>query len=161
AEQLSHTTQTTLLLKTPNGQIDEVPVTTMYKNNYSNPYALSRINNKSLQLSIPIGADFKVAGKQKLKLYSGATIQPTLITGGNTYAISADKRYYAEYPSLMRKFNVNTSLETYLSYTTANGASIIVGPQVRYQLFSSFNKRYLYSEKRYNVGVKIGFTTNF
>lgn len=161
AEHLSHTTQTTLLLKTPNGQLDEVPVTTMYKNNYSNPYALSRINNKSLQLSIPIGADFKVAGKQKLKLYTGATIQPTLITGGNAYAISADKRYYAEYPSLMRKFNVNTSLETYLSYTTANGASIIVGPQVRYQLFSSFNKRYLYSEKRYNVGVKIGFTTNF
>lgn len=59
AEQLSHTTQTTLLLKTDNGQIDEVPVTTMYKNNYSNPYALSRINNKSLQLSVPIGAEYK------------------------------------------------------------------------------------------------------
>ncbi|HQY18271.1 MAG TPA: hypothetical protein PLZ40_07490 [Ferruginibacter sp.] len=161
AEQLSHTTQTTLLLKTDNGQIDEVPVTTMYKNNYSNPYALSRINNKSLQLSVPIGAEYKVAGNKKLKWYTGATIQPTLITGGNAYAISADKRYYAEYSSLLRKLNVNTAVETYLSYTTANGASVIVGPQVRYQLFSSYINRYLYSEKRYNVGIKIGFTTNF
>lgn len=161
AELLSHTTQTTLLLKGDNGLIDEVPVTSMYKNNYSNPYALSRINNKSLQLSIPIGADYKIAGNKKLKLYTGATIQPTLITGANAYAISADKRYYAEYPSLLRKFNVNAAFESFLSYTTANGASIIVGPQVRYQLFSSFNNRYLYSEKRYNVGVKIGFTTSF
>ena len=161
AEQLSHTTQTTILLKNDNGQIDEVPVTTMYKNNYNNPYALSRINNKSLQLSVPIGAEYKVAGNKNLKWYTGATIQPTLITGGNAYAISADKRYYAEYPSLLRKLNVNTAVETYLSYTTANGASVIVGPQVRYQLFSSYNSRYLYSEKRYNVGIKIGFTTNF
>lgn len=159
AEELTHNTKTTVLLNDEFG-IKEVPVTTRYKNSF-NPDNITKLNNKSLQFSMPLGADFKVAGNKKLKLYTGATIQPTYVTGGNTYALSADKKYYADFPSLLRRFNLNGSVESVLSYTTPNGASVMVGPQFRYQFLSTYNKDYNYYEKRYNLGVKIGFTTGF
>lgn len=159
AEELTHTAQTTILLKEEYG-INEVPVNSRYKNSFD-PDNFTKLSNKSLQFSMPLGADFKVAGNKKLKFYTGASIQPTLITGGNAYVLSADKKYYVDVPAAMRRFNLNGSFESVLSYTTANGASVIVGPQFRYQFLSTYNNEYNYFEKRYNLGIKLGFTTGF
>ncbi|MFZ1528639.1 MAG: hypothetical protein WAT19_07810 [Ferruginibacter sp.] len=159
AEALTHSAQTSILLNEEYG-INEMPVNSMYKNSF-NPDNFTKLNNKSLQFSMPLGADFKVAGNKRLKFYTGASIQPTLITGGNAYVLSADKKYYVDVPAAMRRFNLNGSLESVLSYTTANGASVIVGPQFRYQFLSTYNKEFNYFEKRYNLGVKVGFTTGF
>ncbi len=159
AEQLTHTAQTTILLNEEYG-LNEMPVNSRYKNSFDQDN-FTKLNNKSLQFSMPLGADFKVAGNKRLKFYTGASIQPTLITGGNAYVLSADKKYYVDVPTAMRRFNLNGALESILSYTTANGASVIVGPQFRYQFLSTYNKEFNYFEKRYNLGVKVGFTTGF
>jgi hypothetical protein len=62
---------------------------------------------------------------------------------------------------MMRRFNLNTSIETFISLTLKNGAVLNAGPQLRYQLLSTYDKRYSYDEKLYNLGIKLGITRNF
>ena len=161
ANELKHPNQTNLLLNDLNtGYTVLVPRISFYANSTSEEDK-KKLKNNILQLSIPIGADYKLAGNDKLKWYAGATIQPTYIAGGHLYALSADEKNYIEDPSLLRKWNLNASVETFLSYKTINGSVISVGPQVRHQFLSTYDKRYTYTEKLYNFGVKLGITTNF
>ena len=119
---------------------------------------LNSLNNKTYQVSIPIGLNYKLMGTDKVKWYVGGTVQPTFITGGNVYLISADNKNFVQDPSMLRTWNMNSSLETFASINTASGININIGPQFRYQLLSSYSKRYTYTEKLYNVGIKLGMT---
>ena len=119
------------------------------------------LNRSTLQLSIPVGADVKIAGKGKFKWYIAATMQPTYLVKGSGYVLSSDAAYYASEPSLLRKLNLNAALETFVSFKTSAGISVNIGPQFRYQLFSTYKKEYNYSEKLYNVGIKLGVSTTF
>lgn len=119
------------------------------------------LNNSSLQVSLPLGADIKLAGKNKLQWFAGATIQPTYVLFGNAYLISADFKNYVYDSKFLRKWNLNGGIETFLSYTTKTGVTFNAGPQFRYQFFSSYDKRYAFNEKLYNIGLKFGITRNF
>ncbi len=118
-------------------------------------------NNSSFQISLPIGTDFKLLGNKDWEWFAGATIQPSYVMGNNPYLISADMKSYINDPSFVRRWNVNTSFETFLTYRLKNGAMLNAGPQFRYQLFSTYESRYLYSEKLYNIGIKLGLTRDF
>jgi hypothetical protein len=153
--ELDHPTQTTLAV-----------TTTGQSNNYrASSYATreggTHLNKTNWQIALPIGLDIKIAGKNKLKWYVGATAQPTYILGGNAFVLSADERYYIAENALVRKLNLNTAIETFVSFKPSANVTLNVGPQFRYQLFSSYKKAYNYSEKLYNVGVKVGLVTNF
>ncbi len=119
------------------------------------------LNKTNFQVAIPIGVDFKIIGNEKIKWFIGTTFQPTYIVSGNAYVISQDGKNYINEKSLLRKINFNTALESYLSIKTSNNIILNVGPQVRYQLLSTFKKDYNYIENRYNVGIKIGVATSF
>lgn len=155
AQKLSHPTQTNVLLNDLySGNTMLVPYSTMYGNK---PGAnLARLNNKTIQFSLPIGADYKLMGNEKIKWYVGATMQPTYVAGGNAYLVSADYKNYIDVPSMLRKWNLNTGVESFISYKTKNGSSINLGPQFRYQLLSTYSKQYTYSERLYNIGIKLG-----
>jgi hypothetical protein len=120
-----------------------------------------RLNKTTWQIAVPIGADIMLAGNEKIKWYVGSTLQPTYILGGSAMVLSYDMKNYISEKSLLRKFNVNAAVETYLSLKTAKGISLTVGPQFRYQLFSTYKNTYNYSEKLYNLGVKVGVSTSF
>lgn len=119
------------------------------------------LNNSTSQVSVPVGLEVKIAGNQKLQWFAGATVQPGLTIGGNAYALSANNQYYINEPSLLRKGNINTAVETYFSYKTGNGVRVIAGPQLRYQLFSTYKAQYNYTEKLYNLGLKVGVVKSF
>jgi hypothetical protein len=119
------------------------------------------LNSNTYQLSVPLGADIKIAGNNKLKWYAGATVQPTYIAGGNAYLISSDLKNYVADDGMMRKFNLNGGIETFLSYKTRNGIILNAGPQFRYQFLSTYVSEYSFDEKLYNIGLKLGITTNF
>jgi hypothetical protein len=121
----------------------------------------TRLNKTNWQIAVPIGVDVKLAGNDKLKWYVGATAQPTYILSGSAFVLSADAKYYITETALLRKLNLNTSIETFISFKPSANVTLNIGPQFRYQLFSSYKKTYNYSEKLYNIGVKIGLTTNF
>jgi hypothetical protein len=118
------------------------------------------IHNKTYQLSIPLGFALKLSGNNKLEWYAGATIQPTYVIGGKAYLISADRKNYVADPSLIRKWNLNTGFETYINYKF-DGFTLQAGPQFRYQLLSTYYKRYTVNENLYNIGLKVGVVKNF
>jgi hypothetical protein len=128
---------------------------------YATKEGNTNLNKTTWQLAIPIGVDIKIAGNNKLKWYIGATAQPTYVFGGSAFVLSSDANYYISENNLMRKWNLNTAVETFLSFKPSANVTLNVGPQFRYQVFSSYKKAYNYSEKLYNVGVKVGISTNF
>ncbi len=129
--------------------------------NFSTKPGKDKLNKTIMQIGLPVGADFKIAGNETVSWYAGADLQPTYVLGGSAYLLSSDEKYYISENDLLRRVNLNTSIETFLSLKSSNGIVLNVGPQFRYQLFSTYKKAYGYSEKMYNVGVKVGITTSF
>jgi hypothetical protein len=157
AHKLQHPSQTTVLLNDLNsGSL--MPVA--YSSSYGNVLGEnnSQLNNSSVQLSIPIGVDYKIIGNGKVNWYAGASLQPGLVLNGNSYLISSDYKHFAQDNSLLRNFNVNSAIETFVSIKAPSGTMINLGPQFRYQLMSTHNKYYSYTEKLYNIGFKIGIS---
>ncbi len=120
-------------------------------------YAEKDIQNQYFQLSAPFGAEMSVLGKKKLQLHVAATIQPTYLLNRNSYLMSNDLKSYTQSPSLIRRWNVNTAVETFISYKTG-GIRWQLGPQFRYQLLSSYIREYPISEYLMEYGVKFGVT---
>lgn len=118
----------------------------------------TKLHNKAIQLSIPLGLDYKIVSGRKISWYAGASIQPTYITGGFAYAQSADNNFYVEDASLLRRWNMNTAVESFITIKAPGGSFIHLGPQFRYQLLSTYTKKYTYTEKPYNIGFKIGLS---
>ena len=135
--------------------------TNIRSSNYSTKAGNDKINKTTMQVALPLGADIKIAGNKKLNWYAGGSIQPTYVIGGNAFVLSTDEKYYVSENALLRKMNLNTSIETFISFKSSNGVILNVGPQFRYQLLSTYKKEYGYSEKVYNVGLKIGVSTTF
>lgn len=160
AYELNHPTFAILMLNDLN---NGYPVLTSRTTSLANTPGLAskNLNNNTYQVSIPLGADFKIAGNNKFKWYAGATVQPTYVIGGHSYLISFDLKNYITGDDLMRKFNLNGGIETFVSYKTKNRVILSAGPQFRYQFLSTYSKQYTYDEKLYNLGVKLGMTTNF
>jgi hypothetical protein len=162
AHEMDHPAFTTLLLKNRATDLPElVSKASTIANISEGGNDGKKLNNNSFQISLPIGADVKLAGNDQLQWYVGASIQPGIVLGGNPYLISSDMKNYVYDPSLLRRFNVSSSFETFISYRLKNGAVLNAGPQLRYQLLSSYSSRYNYDEKLYNLGVKLGITRNF
>lgn len=158
---LNHPAQTSLLLNDPiTGNMPRIqPYNTLYAN--SPALSSTKLNNNTIQFAVPLGLDFKIAGNNRLQWFAGATAQPSYIASGNAYLVSSDMKYYVNDNTFIRHWNLNTAVETFMSYKTNSGIIINAGPQVRYQLFSTYTKEYTYSEKLYNVGLKMGITRNF
>lgn len=131
-----------------------------YMANYANIPGKNghQLHNRTIQLSIPLGLDYKILGNNKVNWYVGGSLQPTFVSGGYSYLLSADNNYFVEGHSLLRKLNLNSSLESFVSIKTRGGGYFNVGPQFRYQLLSAYKRAYIYTEKPYNIGFKIGLT---
>ncbi len=124
---------------------------------YSNKTGLEavKLHNETYQLSLPVGVDVKLLGNEKLQWNVGVTLQPTLLLGGKSYLISSDRRNYVKENSMLNRWNLNTGIETFISYKL-NGFTYQVGPQIRRQLFSTNNKQFAVEERLINYGIKFG-----
>ena len=157
AKEIDHPTMTMLLVNNPTTGSQEL---VSFASSLANVNGGTHLNSSTFQFSLPIGADLKLAGNEDLQWMIGGTIQPTLVIGGNPYLVSADMKNYINDPSMLRRLNINSSIETFLSYRMKNGATLNAGPQFRYQLLSTYNKQNVYDEKLYNIGFKIGISKN-
>lgn len=155
AQKLDHPTATIIALNGEYG-IQMEPSVASYANTPGKNK--TRLHNKAIQLSIPLGLDYKIVSGRKISWYAGASIQPTYITGGFAYAQSADNNFYVEDASLLRRWNMNTAVESFITIKAPGGSFIHLGPQFRYQLLSTYTKKYTYTEKPYNIGFKIGLS---
>ncbi len=115
----------------------------------------SWLRNYYYSLSVPLGLEWRILGKKQNHWGFSTTIQPTYVVGNRSYMISMDYQNYAEVPYLINKWNMNVGFETYAKFSIGKN-DFRIGPQVRYQLFSSFKKGYPVSEHLYDFGVKLG-----
>lgn len=120
-------------------------------------YKSDWLQNFYFEISMPVGVEIKIVGDDKVQFGVAGTIQPTYILGERAYLLSTDYKNYAEVPWLTRHWNVSTGLETFVSYTTGK-VKWQIGPQVRYQLLSSFISKYPVKENLFDFGLKVGIS---
>jgi hypothetical protein len=121
----------------------------------------TQLTNADLyQISVPIGTEIEIMGNDKFRWFAGATIQPSyLINAESDDAIHLNNR---DAVFGLRKWNLNTSVETYISYKMKNGVLLNLGPQFRYQWLSTHNQPLMSGmDKLYNVGLKLGVSRVF
>ncbi len=119
--------------------------------------AVDNLKNQYFQFSLPVGIQVKIFGDDDLQFDIAGTVQPTYLLNKNSYLITTDYKNYTRAPSLVRRWNMNAGVEAYFSYNH-NGVKWQVGPQFRYQLFSSYDKSYPIKEYLMQYGIKIGIT---
>jgi hypothetical protein len=117
------------------------------------------LKNLYYSVSLPIGAELTFKSKDNTHFGIAASIQPTYIIKDRAYLITTDYKNYVEVPSLVRKVNMNTSFEAFVAYSTGN-INWQIGPQVRYQLQSSFKAKYPFKENLFDFGLKVGIQLN-
>jgi hypothetical protein len=114
-----------------------------------------RLQNQYLQIALPIAAELKLFGDSKLQVNLAGSIQPIYLLNTNQYLLSNDFSNYVKAPSLVRRWNMATSMEAFVSYTTRD-IRWQFGPQFRYNLLSTYKKQYPIRENLMEYGVKIG-----
>ena len=148
---------TTIALNNPNGRTSTVYTLTNYRNDGG--YKANWLHNLYFSASAPIGLEYKLAGNRRNYFGVSGTVQPSFILSNRAYVLSTDYKNYAEIPSLIRKWNINTGFELFAGYTTGK-VKWRIGPQVRYQVMSSFIKKYPVQEHLFDFGLKLGVMLN-
>ena len=143
----------TIALSNTAGGTNTVSTVTNYRN--AGGSKVNWLRNLYISASAPIGLELKLLGNRKAYMGISGTVQPTYITSNRSYLLSTDYKNYAEVPSLIRKWNVNTGFEIFAGYSTGK-LKWRVGPQVRYQTMSSFQKKYPVQEHLFDFGLKMG-----
>ncbi len=115
------------------------------------------LTNKHIMMSLPVGAELTVFGNNKIKFNIAGTLQPTFVLNNQAYMISTNMKNYAQEPSLYKKFNMAAGAEAYISIK-AGSYRWMLGPQFRYQVFSSYKKEYPITEHLMDYGFKIGIS---
>lgn len=138
------------------GSGNSISTVTKYRN--FNGFRTNWLQNLYYSASVPVGVEWKLIGDPRKTYFGiGASVQPTYIFSDRAYLLSTDYKNYAEVPSLIRRGNMNTSFETFVGYTTKN-VKWQIGPQIRYQVRSSFKNQYPVKENLIDFGIKVGAT---
>lgn len=136
-------------------RIDSVWTISNYSNVATAGKKISWLQNFSFQVSAPVGVELALAGNEKVQFGIGSTVQPTYVLGDRAYLITTNYKNYTQVPWLLRRWNVNTSFETFVAYQSGK-TRWQIGPQVRYQLLSSFVSNYPVKEYLFDFGLKVG-----
>lgn len=138
------------------GYISDTTVATV-----GNPFSAHKntehVQNRYYQLSMPVGLDYVVTGEKRLQLHLGATIQPTYLLSTDAYVLSEDFHTYVKDDQAFRKWNFFAGGELYLSYSVGQ-IRWEVGPQVRYQLLSTYKSSYPLQENMLSYGIRFGIS---
>lgn len=139
-----------------NAITDALATSAHYTQSNSDPIVL---RNRYYEAAAPIGLDYKLyAGSTgAVTINVAATVQPTYTFDKEPFVITTDYKNYADGSSLMRNWNINSSLEAYISYKLG-AFRWQLGPQFRYQHLPTYGGGYPIREHLLDYGIKLGFT---
>lgn len=162
ADKTNHPILTTIIMNDPYTGYSYAAARTSTTSNIYSSAALQPVtlHNRTYQLSVPVGLVYKLSSKRNVDWFAGASAQPTYVFGGNAHIISSDLKSYVSDPSSIRSWNLNLGFETYMNFNLGT-FNLQVGPQVRYQVYSTYRKDVALIEKPYAVGLKFGLTKGF
>ena len=115
----------------------------------------STLNNDFYQLSAPIGMELRVLGNERLTFNLGASVAPSYLLNSTSYTLDQGMTKYARKPQMYSKWNLNGSLEAFLSYRMGD-VRWQIGPEFRYQFFSTYTSESYITEHLKTYGLKIG-----
>ena len=115
------------------------------------------IQNRYYELSMPVGLEMKVAGSGRVQLRLGVNIQPSYLLNTDAYVLTDDYNNYTKDPQSFRRWNLNAGAEAFISYSVGK-IRWELGPQVRYQIFSTYKNSYPLNENMLNYGIRIGIS---
>jgi hypothetical protein len=113
--------------------------------------------NRYYQLSMPVGIEMNIAGTGRVQLHLGATVQPSYLLNTDAYVLTDDYNSYTKDAQAFRRWNLNLGAEAFISYSVGK-IRWELGPQVRYQLFSTYKNNYALKENMVNYGIRIGIS---
>ena len=138
-----------------NGFTDTIMKVTRYRS--SGGYRDAELVNKYHQISIPVGVEYAIVNSKRFGINVSGTLQPTYTFSPSSYLLTSDYKSYADGTSMLRKWNINSSLEATISLKAGN-VQWKFGPQLRYQLLPTYSDGYAIKEYLIDYGFKIGFT---
>jgi hypothetical protein len=115
------------------------------------------LNDDYFQLSAPIGFELRVLGNERLQFNVGASIQPSYLINTNSYMLTENLQNYTKAPQAFRRWNLNGGVEAFLSYRMGD-IRWEVGPEFRYQFFSTYTSQDPINENIKGYGLRIGIT---
>lgn len=162
AMETNHPIFTTILLNDPRTGYSYAAARTSTTSNVFNSGSTTPVtlHNRTYQLALPIGLAYNLSSRNNVDWFAGASVQPTYVFGGNAHIISSDLKSYVSDPSSISTWNLNLGFETYMNFRLG-GYQLQVGPQVRYQVFSTYRNDVALKEKPYAVGFKFGLSKGF
>jgi hypothetical protein len=140
------------------GSLPQSVTRTSYYRNF-NGYNPNWLTNVYFSISVPVGFELNFINNKKISVGLGLTAQPTYLLDNSAYLISTDFKNYTKYPDLIRRWNMNTGAELIVGFK-AGKTKFQIGPQMRYQAFSSFKDKYPVKENLFNFGLKAGVSLN-
>lgn len=153
----SNIEMTSIALRRSNG-FDTINTIAVYRNNNGN--YKTQLSNRYYQLAAPIGLEWEVIGNKTVQLNVAGSIQPTYLVNRNAYLLSTNFKNYTESPEIVRSWNINTNVETFISFRSGD-FKWQIGPQLRYQPYSTFISQYPIKEHLLDYGLKLGFSKSF
>ena len=138
-----------------NNRLDTINTLAIYRTN--NGYYSTKLVNRYYQLSAPIGVEWEVLGNKVIQLNVAGTIQPTYLLNRNAYLLSTNFKNYTESPGVIRQWNINSNVEAFISIK-AGDYKWQLGPQLRYQPYSTFIPEYSIKEHLMDYGFKLGLS---
>lgn len=119
--------------------------------------AVVTIRNYNWQASIPFGLQYQITGNTKVQFSAGGNVEPSLVLKSNAYILSSDGNNYINDPSLLRKWNISSNFGAFVSFRSTK-LKWQVGPNVRYQWLSTYQKEYTIKEHLIDYGIRIGIS---
>lgn len=124
----------------------------------SGGYGEAELLNKYHQVSIPVGVEYVLLNSGRFGINLEGSLQPTWTFSQSSYLLTTDYKSYADGREVLRKWNLNSSLEIGFSYRTRKNTEWRFGPQLRYQHLPTYTDPYPIKEYLVDYGFKIGFT---
>lgn len=144
-----------LLLKDRSGSIYLRDYITHFGNGQSQ--AQTTLNNFNLQASIPVGLQYQIWGNKTVQINLASTIAPSFVINSNAYILSSDGKNYVNDPDLMRKINIAGNFGSFITFKSKN-IKWHIGPDVRYQILSTYQNIYPVREHLLDYGIRIGIS---
>jgi hypothetical protein len=118
--------------------------------------APANLRNYTVNISLPVGLEYLIGGNEKVKYYVAATAQPVLALATKSYILSTDNKNFLTNRQMARHINMATNFGAFMSVNSKK-LNWQLGPQVNYQMLSSFTDIYPVKEHYINYGIKLAF----
>jgi hypothetical protein len=136
---------------------------TTYLKNYETHYgdgtgqSIVTIRNYNWQASIPFGLQYEFSGNEKVQFNVAGDLEPSVVLKSNAYILSSGGNTYINDPSLLRKLNISSNFGAFVTFRSSK-FKWQIGPNVRYQWLSTYQKDYTLKEHLIDYGIRIGIS---